>query len=269
LWSSICAKHTSRRGFLGTVGAIGATVGLPAVLGKRNELTFEVMIDRANRIRQEHNSREAWKEYLLEHGVTGSSDHYILGKHSNPSIQNFDERSDIDVQINLTYQLDDDYERQYYAELNWKYPETEESFETGEYPPDLTGLAFRESKWDWCWPDIHRTTRTSGRVDVKMGKASDPGMAFKMHDGRIGYEHPAPEYSGVFLTKDEPVENHREIFGNYVHTWGEWGVKNVSISFPEAVTVTPGWLTHTMEIGTNEDNERLKVSEKDADLADP
>jgi hypothetical protein len=287
----MCAKHTSRRGFLGTVGAIGATVGLPAVLGKRNELTFEEKIDRANRLRQEHNSRGAWKEYLLEHGVTGSSDQYTLGSEDGPSIQRYHDESEIDVEINLTFDVDHSNERTYYAELNWHYhwggTQTDKTpgwgnqgtvaRSKGESPRDLAGLAFPRTQWK-CVGEY----QTSGHVEYE--KNTGEGVVFAMHDQAANefpgyvvdgekYECIAPNESfhvGVFL---KPINdrswNNRVVMGDYAHIWDGLGIKTISISYPTGVSVGLGIGTEKMEITSpNGSNENLEMYENEAQRED-
>jgi hypothetical protein len=283
----MCAKHTSRRSFLGTVGATGATVGLPAVLGKQDELTFEEKIERANRIRQEHNSRDAWKEYLLDRGVMGSSDQYTLGGDDGPSIQRYHDESEIDVEINLTFDVDHSNERTYYAELNWHYHwggtttdktpgwgnQGEIAKSKGEAPKDLVSLSFTSTQWE-------AVRRYSTSRHVSHEKNTGEGVLFAMHDkdaneypGYIEdgerYETIPPEetfHAGAFLNpKNDSVWDDRHVQGDYAHIWGGLGISSASVSYPEGVSVGLKYMTNKMEVTSPNDSDLpLKKYESDA-----
>jgi len=292
----MCAKHTSRRGFLGTVGAIGATVGLPAVVGKQDELTFEEKIERANRVRQEHNSRDAWKEYLLDRGVTGSSDQYTLGGDDGPSIQRYHDESEIDVEINLTFDVElRENQRKYYGELNWQFhwggkevekwcPDNQcraKAKSRGEPPRDIVGIGFSKDHWDTQVRNIYSYTNASNHVEVEKesvtGRGENGGVAFAMHDqaanegggyeddGQKFYTIPPSEtfFCGIFL---EPVgeytESQRWIQGDYHHIWGGLGIDSVSIG--AGISTSLEFSTEEMKIATNNDNCELELRQDEA-----
>lgn len=293
----MCAKHTSRRSFLGTVGAIGATVGLPAVLGKQEDLTFEEKIDRANRLRQEHNSRDAWKEYLLEHGVTGSSDQYTLGGDDDPSIQRYHDESEIDVEINLTFDVDHSNERTYYAELNWHYHwggsridktpgrgnQGRVAKSCGQKPRDLVALAYKYDQWEPV-SEYQSGKPYSTSRHVEWEGNNGEGVLFAMHDSAAneragyvdddGFEYytiPPEEqfHAGAFL-KPKNNKGDRPIRGDYAHHWGGLGLKKeAGVAYPAGVDVGLKYKTHQMKITSpNGSEEPLLVYESDAERED-
>jgi len=289
-------RQTGRRDFLGTIGTVTALASVPAVSGRREQLSFDELINRANQIRSEHNSREAWKKYLAENGVGGSSEQYSLSMEDSISTSRYTHRDQISCEFNLAVgpdTIDGEATAKYYAELNWKYlfggfkevcqwtPSGRNCYEKpktkGAPPRDIVGIVWSPQEWKLLRDNLSEDTVASQHVEYEHESwAERRGLAFAMHDkaaneymerqGNHFSTIPTDEtfHAGVFLTDVGDYDEERYVRGEYHHTYNGWGINGVSIG-PGGVSVGLGWETREMVTEANNYDEVLRVYQSEAD----
>lgn len=291
--------RNTRRKFLASLGAVATTSAATTATSRQDQLSFVQKIRQANEVRRRQSSRDAWKQHLTERGVAGSSDTAKLTTDDGISTQRYQNRSQIDLELNLAYDTDTvegDTTTVFYAELNWNYRwgGTERQCPPGRFtscydvarsdgqaPRDLAGIVYEDEDWERLYDNNDQDFTLSEHVEYENGSyVDDKGVVFGVHDKAANetvridgdrYTTIPPEEiftCGLFLTLEGPwndPNNVRKVQADYHHIYGGWGIDSISLG--GGISTTLKYFTKEMKIDTENNGDALEVHKEDADWA--
>lgn len=257
-------SKVSRRNVLKTgITAIGVT-GIPLVGASTDDSTPEKLYQRALQLREETGNNEIFRRILQYQGAEiATMDLNFSSLWREPEQQDSDvstqklHEADCSLEMTVTKYMDGKGSNGFgsysypHVDLYWEHSVdySMPANETGELPDDIIGLTFENTDYDikdGSWYHGDGTSKRERHANGVVFEYEDWNIteAKEGNDGDIpslGDTYTLSDYAGMQVIPDQTSDpSMRRVFANYVHTYKETEIKNVSVSSAGEVTVTVG-----------------------------
>jgi hypothetical protein len=262
-------RQQSRRKVLKGLGAAagigGGVLSSVQVSAARNSRTNRDIHKQSLRVLEETNSPPKQREFLRDHGFTGTSvqaSYSIPIGHGSGDIEPMNVPTrDLDISMHL---FDIGYE-EYDVSLSFQYEM--DPGDSGEHPWDIAAMAWNSSWWAFSADTIQEATYTRGPTTIAYRSDSrGPGVSFRADDAHL----PAGQRSDFFACGAyiRPVGNDselRRVYGEFSHTWNSVEIQGVTLGW-KSISVNVGNEAHEWHTDHERDGTMLILSEEEAQV---